>query len=108
MDKLLLAQLKLPGGDQVNAPEGIPTASGAGSIGGIISWVIIVLTAVGVIAALVFLIIGSIKWITSGGDVEKLQSARKTVMFSVIGLIVILLSVVIMQVVAGLLGVKVL
>lgn len=104
MKEKLLAQVSIPGGKQISAPTGVPTA-GDGALAGMISWVIIVLTSVGVIAALIFLIWGAIKWITSGGDREKLDSARRTIIFSIIGLVVILLSVVIMNVIGGLIGV---
>ena len=104
MKEKILAQAKLPGGREINAPVGVPTA-GDGSLAGIITWVIIVLTSVGIISSLIFLIWGAIKWITSGGDREKLDSARRTIIFSIIGLVVVLLSVVIMNFIGGLLGV---
>jgi len=100
MAQKLLAQFTLPGGQAVETPDGFIDA---GSLTGIIQWVIIVLVAIGIIAALIFIILGSIKWITSGGDKEKLQSARTTIIYSIIGLIVVILSVIIMQVVGGLL-----
>ncbi len=101
-----LLSLTLPGGQEVVPPEGVPT-TGEGGLAGIISWVIIILTSVGIIAALIFLIIGAIKWITSGGDKEKLDSARRTIIYSIIGLVVIILSLVIMNFIGGLLGINV-
>lgn len=103
MKEKLIAQVSVPGGRQISAPTGVPTA-GDGALAGMISWVIIALSSIGVIAALIFLIWGGVKWITSGGDREKLDSARRTVIFSVIGLIIIILSVVIIAVIDDLLG----
>lgn len=105
-----LLSLKLPGGPtdgpgQVITPSpGIPSG---GDIFSILSWVVNALTIVGVIAAIIFLILGGIKWITSSGDKEKLAGARSTILYSIIGLVVILLSVVIIQLIGGLLGVKI-
>lgn len=104
-DKLL--SLKIPGQDNaITPPPGLITTGDAG-LAGIIQWVIIVLVAVGIVAALIFLIWGAIKWITSGGDKEKIAGARNTILFSIIGLIVVLLSVVIIQFVGGILGVTI-
>ena len=41
-----------------------------------------------VLLCLFFLIIGGIRWITSGGDKAKLESARGTITAALIGLIV--------------------
>lgn len=99
------AQIKLPGGDTIDAPSGIPTAPSTNqAVGGIASWIVIALTAVGIVAALIFLITGAIKWIMSGGDVEKLTSAKKTVTFSIVGLVIVLLSGVVIVFVTKLLG----
>ena len=84
-----LLSLTLPGGPTIVPPEGIPDG---GNIGSLASLVIIVLGAVAVIAALIFLLIGAIKWILSGGDKEKLENARRTVIYAIIGLVIVLLS----------------
>jgi heme O synthase-like polyprenyltransferase len=98
-DKLIA--LTLPGGETIDAPEGVIES---GSLTGILSWSIIVITWVGVIAALLFLIWGAIGWITSGGNEEKLNKARQTVVYSIIGLVIVLCSVMIMGFVRGVLG----
>jgi len=41
------------------------------------------------IIALVFLLRGSISWITSGGDKEKIEKARHTLTNAVVGLVII-------------------
>ncbi len=41
------------------------------------------------ITALIFLLRGSINWISSGGDKEKLDKARKTLTNAVVGLLII-------------------
>ena len=99
--KQKLISLTLHGGPTIQPPEGVPDG---GNIGGILSWVIIVLVAVAIICSLIFLLIGAIKWITSGGDVEKVQNARRTVIYSIIGLVVVLLGGVLITFVQQLLG----
>ncbi len=41
------------------------------------------------ITALIFLLRGSINWISSGGDKEKLDKARKTLTNAIVGLLII-------------------
>ncbi|HSA83431.1 MAG TPA: hypothetical protein VLF20_00910 [Patescibacteria group bacterium] len=54
---------------------------------GIVGSVVTILLVFGVIIALIFLIIGAIRWITSSGDKAKLESARGTIVAAIIGLI---------------------
>jgi hypothetical protein len=70
----------------------------------IVQWVIIVLTSIGILAALVWLILGAIKWIISGGDADKVKAAREQIIASIIGLIILLLAVVILNFAIGFLG----
>lgn len=51
-----------------------------------------VLITATIILALIFLVWGGVSWVISGGDKTKLQSARNTVIFSIVGLITSLLS----------------
>lgn len=103
-----LLSLKVPGQDEpITPPPNFITPSPEIGLAGIIQWIIIIAVAVGIIAALIFLLWGAIKWITSGGDKDKVANARNTILFSIIGLIVVLLSVVIIQFIGGILGVNV-
>lgn len=51
-----------------------------------------VLITATIVLALVFLVWGGVNWVISEGDKTRLQAARKTVISSIIGLIVSLLS----------------
>ena len=51
-----------------------------------LSGAVTMLLIAGSILSLFFLIFGGIKWITSGGDKEKLGSAQKTITAAIIGL----------------------
>lgn len=61
----------------------------------IINWVLI---AVGIICV-VFIIIGGIRYATSGGDPEKVKSAKNTILYALIGLVIAILANVIVQIV---------
>lgn len=99
-----LAQLKVPGYDQpIQPPNGIPnpaTTSGASIIG----YAITGLIAIGVIATVLFMLWGAILWITSQGDKQKIQKARGTIIYSIIGLVLIIFSVVILTIIGRILG----
>jgi hypothetical protein len=55
---------------------------------------------VGVIAV-VMIIIGGVKYITSGGDAGNVTGAKNTILYAIIGLVVVALSQVIVQFVLG-------
>ena len=52
------------------------------------TWIIII----AIVLALIFLIWGGIRWILSGGDKAKVESARSTIIAAIVGLIIIFLS----------------
>jgi len=74
------------------------------STGTLVGRVISLLLLVAVLIALVFLVIGGIRWITSGGDKTKLESARGHLVAAIVGLIVALLAYLIINVVLHLFG----
>jgi hypothetical protein len=52
-----------------------------------------VLAAAGIIIAAIFLILGGYNFITSGGSAEKVETARKQIMYALIGIAIILIAV---------------
>lgn len=74
----------------------------ANNIGSIVSRIVTVLLIAAAVISLFFLIWGGIRWITSGGDKSKVDSARQTIIASIIGLIIALLAFFIITVVLGL------
>src|SRR5687768_12108949 len=70
----------------VPAPEG--TLGGNDLVGAII-FIINWLLVLAALAALVFLIIGGIQYIVSRGDEEAASTAKNTILYAIIGLIVI-------------------
>ncbi len=50
---------------------------------------------------LIYLFYGGIKWITSGGDKEKVEKARETITSAVIGIFIVIGSLTVFQVLTG-------
>jgi uncharacterized protein YacL len=60
----------------------------ANNLGGIVGSAVTFLLIGAVLIALFFLIFGGIRWITSGGDKAKVESARGTIIAAIIGLVI--------------------
>ncbi|OGH47793.1 MAG: hypothetical protein A3A51_03735 [Candidatus Levybacteria bacterium RIFCSPLOWO2_01_FULL_39_10] len=96
--------LQLPGDYQIAPVAGMPSG-GVGSVENIISSAVTILITIAVILTIFFLIWGGIQWITSGGDKAKLESARKRLIFALIGLTVVLSSFMIINIFGGVFGI---
>lgn len=66
----------------------------------VIQWVI----GIGGVVALAFIILGGIKYITSSGDINKTQQAKNTILYSLIGLVVVGLSEIIVAFVSDIIN----
>lgn len=99
--------LTLPGPSltpiKIIAPPGVPTGIGLGPL---VSAIIGVLLLIGVVLSLMFMLYGGLYWIQSKGDKETLDRARRIILYSIIGLILMSLSFVIVNIVTQALGVK--
>lgn len=76
------------------------------NLGSLISKIIVVLLIVAVVIAVFFLIWGGIKWITSGGDKQGVESARNHIIAAIVGLIVAFLAFLIINIIGGLFGIS--
>lgn len=74
----------------------------------IVPVVIRVVLIVAALIALVFLIIGGIKWITSGGDKAQVESARGTITSALIGLVVVFAAWAIIRLIELFFGIQIL
>lgn len=63
--------------------------------------------ALGGILLFIFLVIGGVRYITSGGDPKAVDSAKKTISYAVGGLILLLLSYLILVLIENITGAKV-
>jgi len=74
------------------------------SIGSIVSFAVAFIIVIAFLLALLFVVIGAVQWITSGGDKTKVADARNHIVAAVIGLIIVALSFVIINIVITALG----
>lgn len=73
-----------------------PTETSVSSIlGAVIDWVMILVGAITVL----FIVWSGIQYVTAGGNKDKAESAKKTLTYAVIGLVVIILAKVIVELV---------
>jgi hypothetical protein len=98
--------LTLPGGKTISAPGGVPTG-GLSMVSKIIGNFITIMLIVTVILTLVFLIWGGVQWVQSGGDKQKLASARSRLTYAIIGLVVALLSFAVISIVGSVFNVNI-
>lgn len=107
--KNLLAQINFApkGGFRGFGPlglEGKDASSAVGIFSTFISGVIGILTIIAVIWSVFSIITGAISIISSGGDKQALESARKKITMGIIGLVVVLISLLLIEIVGYFLG----
>ena len=73
------------------------SGSASGSINNIISTVIDIFSIVVGVIAVIMIIIGGLKYITSGGDSGNVTGAKNTILYAVIGLVVVALAQIIVR-----------
>lgn len=84
---------------------GVPTGGSAeGTVQTIILNVITLLFAIGGIGVVIYFIWGTVDWIMSGGDKEKVSNARKKMTNAIIGLFLLALSFAIIRTVGAIAG----
>lgn len=78
------------------------------TFGNLLSAAVQAILVVAAVVAFFFLIIGGIKWITSGGDKGQVESARNTVTAALIGLLIVFATFAIIKLIAFFFGVDIL
>lgn len=86
----------------------VATLCKAKDLGQVLGFVVTVAFIIAILTALLFLIWGGIKWITSGGDKTGVEAARNTIIAAIIGLIVVFLAFFILNLILGLFGLSLL
>lgn len=100
--------LNLPGGYKIEGVEGMPTQEGVPFVNDLIQWGVTMLLIGGSLLCLILLVMGGIQWITSGGDKNGIEAARKRIVYALIGLVIIFLSFMIMKFIGNLFGLNLL
>lgn len=83
------------------ALAGAPCSGGAGNITPVIKAAIQILTLIAGIAAVVMIIVAGLKFITSGGDSSAISSAKNSLIYALVGLVVVALAQFIVHFVLG-------
>jgi hypothetical protein len=83
--------LTLPGGQTVQPPSSIPHG-GLSVVAKVVGNAITLLLIITTVLSLIYLILGGIQWINSGGDKSKVSSARGQITFAIVGLVIALVS----------------
>ena len=96
-----------PGGTsvEIQPPPGIPTGPEF-TIGNIASLFIQIALIIGIFLSLFYLIYGGLYWIQASGDKQKWDKARRIIIYSILGLIVMSLALVIVNVIASAFGIR--
>lgn len=83
---------------QTQVCEAIGGCTGGGTeLSKVIKTVINIMSAIGGVIAVIMIIIGGIRFVTSSGDSNSTASARNTIIYALIGLVVIAFAQVIVQ-----------
>ncbi len=77
------------------------TSQAASSVDTIITTVINIFSLVVGVVSVIMIIIGGLKYITSGGDSGNVSGAKNTILYAIIGLVVVALAQVIVKFVLG-------
>lgn len=99
--------LDLPGHPGINTPGNIPYG-GEEKLIQIIQVIISFLFLFTIVFALFVLVLSGFQWITSSGDKQKVGQIRQRLAYTIVGLVVVLLSVLVVNLVAGIFGINVL
>lgn len=78
----------------------------ANNIGPFLGAAVTFILIIAVLIALFFLIYGGIRWITSGGDKAKVESARGTIIAAIIGLVIAFLAFFILSLALSFFGIS--
>jgi len=62
------------------------------SVNGIVALIINIFSVVVGVIAVIFIIIGGIKYVTSGGEATNITAAKNTIMYAIVGLVVVALA----------------
>lgn len=78
----------------IDTPETVGVNVG---INQLIAFIINAIIVLGIVLSLIFLLYGGVRWILSGGDKAKVDSARSTIVAAIVGLIIVVLAYVIIN-----------
>lgn len=87
----------LQSGAEKTDPDSAGTENAGERVNSIIRLVINVFSLIVGVVSVIMIIIGGLKYITSGGEGSNIQGAKNTILYAIIGLVVVALAQVIVQ-----------
>ncbi len=84
----------------ITAGGGACTDNGAG-LTNIIKVVIQILSVIAGVAAVIMIVVGGLRYITSGGDSSKVAGAKSAILYAIVGLVIVALAQLIVRFVLG-------
>jgi amino acid transporter len=94
-----------PCGSNVTGIAKVLCGLGSGNVASTIQGIVVFLVILAVVIALIYLLYGGIKWITSRGEKTEVEAARNHIIAAIIGLIVVFLAVAILSIVLTVFGI---
>lgn len=70
-------------------------ANAEGSLGTVVSTIVNILSIIVGAVSVIMIIIGGLRYITSGGDAQKTAGAKNTILYAVVGLVIVIFAQVI-------------
>ena len=86
-------------GTPIPAPSGVPTGGLSTTGSHILSTLMTLAFDVAVVLAVVFLILGGIRWVTSRGDAKAVEGARNQIVYAIVGLVIAFLALIIVTII---------
>jgi len=86
---------------------GKPIGAVFGTLGSLVTVVLRLLFAMGALAAFIMILVGSYRYLFSGGDPKGAEDARNTITYAIIGMAVIILAFVIVRLIGVFLGYRI-
>ena len=83
--------------DQTGTCSDLKEDGAEDSVNNIVSYVINIFSIIVGIVAVIMIIVGGLKYITSGGDSNKVTSAKNSIVYAIIGLIIVALAQIIVK-----------
>lgn len=97
LEGLKLAATPAPTGNFSNIPSIFPTVSTATTPAGVVYWILGWIMWIAGVLAVGYLVYGGIMFITAAGDAEKVTKARNTILYAIIGIIIITMALVLIN-----------
>ncbi len=91
---------------QVSGSGSCDSASSGNSLNNILKWVLDIFSVIVGIAAVIMIVVGGLKYTISGGDSTRVSGAKDTILFAIVGLVVVALAQIIVHFVLSNVGTR--